>query len=36
MSQVLLLLLYHSVDTRPDTVIAVNKNTDVLYYKYAV
>ena len=36
MSQALLLHLYHSVDTRLDTVIAVSKNTDVLYYKYPV
>ena len=34
MSQVLLFLLDHSVDARPDTVIAESKNTDVLYYRH--
>ena len=36
MSQALLFLLYHSVDTRPDIAIAESKNTDVLYYKHPV
>ena len=34
MSQALLFLLDHSVDTRPDIVIAESKNTDVLYYRH--
>ena len=34
MSQALLFLLDHLVDTRPDIVIAESKNTDVLYYRH--
>ena len=34
MSQALLFLLYHLVDTRPDIVIVESKNTDVLYYRH--